>query len=371
MLSQPSDAQRRLRRRLAPLLTHAAQTPDADRYRKRFPALAHLWVLVLHGLLPTASLRQTSALLQQVPAWWRQWGMTAPLSFSQLARSSTSRPPACFEQLLTDLTARLQHCGAASPEGRLLGQVQALDSTFLRLSAALAPWSQPTRFAPGLRLQLRLLLASRTPAGPQLTSTQVNDHQALWETDLREVAGWTLLFDLGYYGHRQLERLRDGGVSFLTRLQGQAHYRVTASHPVPREPTEDGDWIVADQTITLGSPNNRRGAVLEELRLVTSRNPAGTEYAFVTDRFDLSAHEVVWLYRKRWRIELFFRWLKQELALTRPLGTSPQAIWLTVLVTLIVALALQLLTGVEQGQPSRATVTQLHVTLMGWLLAPD
>ena len=89
------------------------------------------------------------------------------------------------------------------------------------------------------------------------------------------------------------------------------------------------------------------------MRLVTSRNPAGAVHRFVTDRFDLSAAEVVALYRKRWQIELFFRWLKHQLKALHPLGTSREAVWLTVLLGAIAGLVASL---VDPDRP-RATPT--------------
>jgi hypothetical protein len=149
---------------------------------------------------------------------------------------------------------------------------------------------------------------------------------------------WTLLCDRGYYGHQQFQRLRAAGVHLITRLHGQASYVITAQHQVPIGPTPDGDVLLADYTVTLGSPNNRRGAVLSRMRVVISRNRRGDVHHFLTDRHDLTATEVVQLYRKRWQIELFFRWLKQQLGVLRPLGQSRVAVWLTLLMAMIVTL---------------------------------
>jgi len=112
---------------------------------------------------------------------------------------------------------------------------------------------------------------------------------------------------------------------------------VTAPRSVAATPAPNGDLVLSDQTITLGSPNNRRGAVLPGLRLVISRNAAGTEQKFVTDRDDLTAAEVVALYRQRWQIELFFRWLKYQLKSRQPLGESRAAVWLGILIAATVA----------------------------------
>lgn len=123
--------------------------------------------------------------------------------------------------------------------------------------------------------------------------------------------------------------------------------------------TPQADVIVSDQTIALGSPNNRTGAVLENIRLVTTNNEKGEVRTVITDRYDLTAAEVVMLYRMRWQIELFFRWLKRQLGAIRAFGTSREAVWLTILLCAIVAVMAMLS---EERRPK-------GVTRVSWLRA--
>lgn len=328
---------RRLRRALAPHVAEAGRVPDADRYRKRFSASAHLWILLRHVLCGGDSLRQTHAELAGEAGAFARLGLPAGISRSQLARSSTGRPRACAEALFAAAVALARARHAADPALAALQRVQAVDASFLRLSVALSPWSKHRGHAPGVRLQTGRDLAGNVPSALRLTLADTHDTTALGARDLAELAGWTLLIDLGYYGHRLFAELRAAGVSFVCRLHPQAAYAVTAARPVDPAPTADGDVVLRDETITLGSPNNRAGAVLPGMRPVTGRNPAGVEQAFVADRFDLAAAEVLALYRKRWRIELFFRWLKHQLKALHPVGTSREAVWLTVLIAATVA----------------------------------
>ena len=351
MIAALPGASRPLRRLLGPCVSAAARTPGADRYRKHFPAAAHLWLLVVHGLLGVSSLRQTYAVLSGLPGVLARLGLAQGLSFSQLARSSTSRPSACAEALRAALVTRARRTVVPDSHWRLLRKVQLVDSTFIALSTKLSPWSQQGRGHPGVRLQTALDLGRHVPTRLRLTLTATNDHDALATWELAAWQGWTLLIDLGSYGHRQFQRLQTAGVSFVCRLNAQAAYRVTAARSVPGKTTPEGDVVLSDETITLGSPNNRRGAVLPGLRLVRSRNARGVDAAFVTDRFDLTAFEIVRLSHYRWQIELFFRFCKRQLGLLHPLGQSWAAVWLTVLLVLIVALVLLVLA------PSRPPAT--------------
>jgi hypothetical protein len=359
MIPQSWDCGRRLYRVVQPILHEATANGKADRYRKRFKAQAHAWILILHIMRGANSLRQSHAELGANLAVRSKLHITEWISFSQLARSSTSRPPDCFEQLLVQVlkVARRQAKQANSQDDAdwlFLNKTKAVDSTFLGLSAKLSPWSVCGGHAPGVRVQFAFELASHIPDMLCLTQTDVLDNKALGQLaqqDLTPFAGWTLVIDLGYYGHKQFERLRQWDVHFLSKLHPQAVYQITQCTGVTQKEgwTPQDDEVLTDQTITLGSPNNRRGAVLEEVRLVTSRTPDGRICQLITDRHDLAAWEVGALYRRRWQIELFFRWLKRQLGVLRPLGYSAQAVWLTVLITSLVAVLWALVEGAGWG----------------------
>lgn len=349
---------RRLRRQLTPMLRRAAAVPDADRYRKRFTTRAHLLILLLHGMSGSPSLRQTHTQLDAVPGLLARLGLPGGISLSQLARSSTSRPALCFETLLAEVLARARRTVVPDRAWRLLHRTVAIDSTFISLSAALSPWSQHGAAAPGVRVQTAFDLARALPTRLRLHLPDTNDHAALKAWDLTPWQGWTVLIDLGYYGHRQFARLTEAGVSFLSRLHPQAAYQIIATRAVSPKPTPEGDVVLSDATIVLGSLNNRRGAVLPGVRLICSRNAHGDEAAFITDRFDLTAFQLVRLYHFRWQIELFFRMLKRDLNAITPLGRTPEAVWLTVLLAVIVALLMALIEAARPAGISR--IAWLH-----------
>jgi hypothetical protein len=327
---------RRLRRLLAGPVRTAATVPGADAYRKHFPTTAHCWFLLWHGLSAQPSLRQAHAWADADPTFWTRLGLPPTgISRSHLARSSTSRPPRCLEQVFTALPRRAQ----IGP--RLWETVHLVDSTFLTLSAKLAPWSHYSQYAPGLRVHTGYDLAGTIPSHLNFSLADTHDLTAFQARAWRPLRGWTVIMDLGYYSHRTFAALGEAGVSWLSPLQAQARVTVTASRPV--DPTPAGDVVLADETITLGSPHNRKGAVLSGVRQVTSRNVHGEVRTFVTDRHDLTAAEVATRYRQRWQIELFFRWLKHHLGILHPLGYSPQAVLLTLWLAVIVAVLLVLL----------------------------
>jgi hypothetical protein len=225
----------------------------------------------------------------------------------------------------------------------------------------------------GGRVQVWLHPSLDLPEVLQITSIKVNDCQSWDQTVLGDpdrlaaLLGQTLVIDLGYYSHERFSHLREAGVHFVTRRHPQATVTTEADRPIqPPLPDCDGGRItvVADQRITLGSPNNRAGAVLPGLRLVAAdvlpqaktghRTPTPRRYEILTDRWDLTAAEVVQVYLWRWQIELFLRWLKGHLYLPRLLGHSENAVelsvWLTILVHLLTLRAARTL-GLSRRSP--------------------
>jgi hypothetical protein len=390
---------RRLRRFLATTLSHArpvlaasAARCQADRYRKSFDHFAHACLLLFHGLADQRSLRQTHAAFPLAGAVFTLSGLARDpgsddlaLSYSQLAASSTTRPAAFLAGFVADLAQQVRAEGDR-PGGALPRDLRLLDTTFLRLPLALVPWlpSAGGHDVPGLRALVAHDPALDLPEVLVLTDTRHNDCQALDAGVLADPArlaalrGQTVVCDLGFYSHARFAALHAAGVHLVTRLHAQAAYRVEAARAV-QPPLADLDGgriaVCADQQITLGSPNNRAGAVLPGLRLVeavVAPNPRAARnhaqpvtYRLVTDRLDLEAATVVQIYLWRWEIELFFRWLKRIIGLPRWLGYSPNAVALTIWL----AIAVHLLTVLAARAVGLARRSPTLLARLRWALA--
>jgi hypothetical protein len=305
------------------------------------------------------------------------------VSFSQYAASNTSRPAAFVSGLLPALCARVRQLppapGAAPPR-----ELRVIDSTFVRvcLHHAWLP-SRGGADVPGVRVQVPYTPAWDLPEHILITDTRTPDGQGLEQmllddpVRLAEWRGQTLAMDLGYYGHRRFVRLRAAQVHFVTRRHPQAQLTVEADLPVPVPLPGSPPGrirVLHDQRVTLGSPNNRRGAVLQGLRLVTAtvtpepraarQGAPPVTYEVLTDRWDLPADEVVQLYLWRWQIELFFRWLKRYVYLLHLLGYSRNAVELSVALALLVHL-LTVLAAHALGANRRSPALRAR---LGWVL---
>ena len=388
-----SPANRPLRRWLARLLprlltalTLGAKAARADRYRKTFTADLHGRLLLWFALGTPTSLNQFYAGLEEAPGQLQAVGLAGdrvPVSRSQFAASHTTRP-ADFLAILA--TVLLEDARQHGPRRALPPDLLAIDGTFLRLSLKLAAWlptPSPSESC-GARLQVAYRPAQWLPEHLVLTSQRVNDRLGFdaLTADPTVLAGQTIVLDLGYYSHVRLARIQAEGGHFVSRRHATATLVVEEQFPIQghfAEVERGRIRVTAEARVTVGSPENRASVVLPNLRLVTAtvlptapaarRGQAAVTYELLTDRWDLSAEEVVQAYLWRWQIELFFRWLKHHLALLHPLGYSQNALLVTIWVCLIRHGLILLATAVlGQQRPSPSVSAHLRATALGLAL---
>ena len=386
-------------RRLRPVIEASATGCRAEHGRKHFTSYQQLCLLLFHGLAAQRSLRQSYEQFAACRGLVVASGLAAPagsdrlgVSYSQLAASNGTRPAAVLAGVVAHLVARVRQLGGARPgDDPLLDSLVIQDSTFLRLSLRLAGWLPTLSRADGsgVRVQLWLHPSLDLPEVVEVTSVKVNDHQSWTRTLLSDparlaaLAGQTLVVDLGYYSHVAFHRLLTAGVQLVTRLYPGTTVTVEADRPLqPALPDLDGGRItvVADQRVTLGSPNNHASVVLPGLRLVTAdvlprvktghRSLTPRRDLIVTDRWDLTAAEVVQVYLYRWQIELFLRWLKGHLQLPRFLGFSENAVELSVGLAILVHL-LTLLAAHALGLTRRSPLLLARLAAAFQHLDPD
>jgi hypothetical protein len=392
------DSNRRMRRCMAREIRQlqaavrvSAAACAADRYRKHFDAVAHFGLLVFHGLQPSASLRGSYAAIYQCPTMLAASGLVQPdgtptVSFSQFAASNTTRPAAFLLDILPALIQRVQQ--RALPRADRPAGLRVIDGTFLRLSQQLADWL-PTpgpRGTSGVWVQVEYTPADGIVHSVITSDRRSNDVQRLDaalfddDDDLTERAGTTLVTDLGFYSHARFAALRTGEVHLLTRLHPQAataeRIEVPVQRPLPNLPDacRGRIQVTADVQATVGSPNNRAGAVLPNMRVVTATveptpkaartGATAVTYQVLTDRWDLSAEAVVQWYLWRWDIEQFFRWLKRGIGMIRLLGHSENAVELSLWVALLVHLLCLLAAALGMTGSLTSILAQLP-----WLLS--
>ena len=254
----------------------------------------------------------------------------AAVKRSTLADANEQRPARIFAQTYFKLLHRLE---AELPRHSGPHRVKIMDATYVPVCDSLFPWAD---FMPGksaVKLHFLLAADSGTPQELQVTSGQV--HELEVARALNFAPGDLLLLDRGYVDFAWLYSLHQRGVGFVTRLQRNIRYQVMQRNPVPADTA-----VLADQIIRLRTAYSR-GRYPETLRLVHYRDPeTGKEYVFLTNLPELSALAVADLYRQRWQIETFFRWIKQNLKIKSFYGTSENAVLIQIWTAMIAYLLL-------------------------------
>lgn len=213
--------------------------------------------------------------------------------------------------------------------------IYALDSSTVDLSLTLFPWATFRDTKAGIKLHTQIDL--RGPIPTCIHITEARKHDVKWLDTLIFEPGAIYLIDRGYLDFARLARIDQAGAFFVIRAKRNTVFNRQSSRPVD---TESG--LRSDQTGLLGTPASRE-AYPWSLRRVRYRNPEdGKVYVYLTNLHEVAPEIVATLYRMRWQIELFFRWIKQHLRIRHFYGTSANAvkiqIWISVIVYLIVAI---------------------------------
>jgi hypothetical protein len=250
---------------------------------------------------------------------------------STLADANERRPARIFAETYAKLLPRF--LAELSRFSSPLRRVKILDPTYVPVCDSLFPWAD---FMPGKSaVKLHFLLDAHAAAPEELRLTSGQVHELEVARTLKFAPGDLLLLDRGFVDFSWLYSLHQDRVGFVTRLPGHIRYRVVQENPV-----DAGSPVLADQIIRLSTAYSRKHYP-ETLRLVHYRDPeTGKEYVFLTNRQDLPALAVADLYRQRWQIETFFRWIKQNLKIKAFYGTSENAVLIQIWTALIAYLLL-------------------------------
>ena len=208
--------------------------------------------------------------------------------------------------------------------GSLPSHLRLMDTSFFRMSLKLLSRHYAKRMDRGTAgIKLGLILDPEQGAPVQWITRVGQGADTLCLDDLfpkdADIAGLTFLFDRGFTKYAFFQDLITRGAHFVTRALARTHYRVLEERPLdPAKPT-----IVADQVVILGRRESRN-LMTSPVRRVMLKTEKDT-LVFLTSDFELTAWEVTELYRRRWEIEIFFRWLKRNLNCLQPLGHSIEA----------------------------------------------
>jgi putative transposase len=256
-----------------------------------------------------------------------------PVTRSSLARVNEAQPAALYEALFERLYAR---CLAQAPRHgfRFKNKLYSLDSSLIDLSLKVFPWAHYALGKAAMKLHLGLDHDGMLPAFALVTESRFYDTAGARRFSFAK--GSIVVFDKGYSDYAWLHELDTSGVFFVTRARDGIDARAIAERAV-----SPGKGVRFDRRIELAG-KRPRGMGMRPLRLVGYTCPqTGREYEFLTNIEHLSPRTIADLYKARWQVELFFKWLKQNLKLKGFIGTSKNAmltqIWVALCVSLLLA----------------------------------
>ncbi len=318
---------------------HLVDVYQANKGVTAFSAWSHFICLAYAQLTRRSGLRDLVACLNAQRTKLHHIGLRSTVSRSTLADAAERRDYRLFEALGQRLiVAALALYGDEDLGLGLKGPVFAMDSTTIDLCLSLFPWAHFRQTKAAVKAHVIMDLRGAIPVFISITTGKVHDVRLLNAISLP--AGSILVVDRGYLDFERLFALHRQQIGFVIRAKDNLRSTWIASRKV-----DTATGLRADQTILLATPKSKLGYP-ERLRRVSFRDPeTGKHLVFLTNLHDVPALTIAAIYKNRWQIELFFKWLKQNLAVKHFFGNSINAvkaqIWVAVCAYLLVLIAIK------------------------------
>jgi hypothetical protein len=282
------------------------------------------------------SLRDIEACLSAQAAKLYHMGLREPVRRSTLADANESRDWRIYADFAQRLIAQARRLYASENLGvELTNSVYALDSTTIDLCMSVFPWAHFRSTKSAVKMHTLLDLRGNIPSFIHISDGKLHDVHAL--DMLIPEPGAIYVMDRGYIDFARLHTLHQVGAFFVTRAKSNLN-----AHRVYSAPTDRTTGVIADQTIALDGPRTSQDYPVHMRRISFRDAETAKKLIFLTNQAALPALTICDLYKSRWQVELFFKWIKQHLRIKRFYGTSENAvktqIWIAVSVYVLVAI---------------------------------
>lgn len=316
---------------------HSCVARYSGEYRvRRFSCWDQFLCMVFAQLTHRESLRDIEVSLRAVQRNLYHAGFRSLVARNTLANANSRRDWHIWQDLALGLIDRARALYAGDPLAvDLAGTVYAFDSTMIDLCLSLFPWAPYERSRGAVKMHTLLDLRGNIPTLCVITHGRVHDVTVLDWIPLEPGAIYVL--DRGYVSYARLWRIQQARASFVIRAQRNLKAIVVAKHPV-----DSATGVQEDQTIVLAIAHSRQ-RYPDQLRRICYHDPENDRtLTYLTNLFTLPARTIADLYRERWQIECFFKWIKQHLRIKRFYGTNKNAvktqIWIAITTYLLVAI---------------------------------
>ena len=296
---------------------YLAKKYGGDKYVKQFTCYNQLCVLMFGQLSNRESLRDVVLATQAHASKAYHLGFGKHAAKSTLADANTKRDYRIFEEFAFYMMAQARE-KRATDIFKLGGKVYAFDSTTIPLCLSVFWWAKFRKKKGGVKAHVLYDLEAQVPAFYHITTASVNDSKTMQEIPYETDAYY--IFDRGYNNFKELYRIQRIESFFVVRAKNNLQYRrIRWKRRLPKN-------ILTDAEIELTVYKSRKDYP-ENLRLVKYYDEEqDREFMFLTNAMDLTAQQIADLYKNRWQIELFFKWLKQHLKIKKFWGTTENAV---------------------------------------------
>lgn len=302
---------------------------NIDHYIKKFTAYNFLQLFIIAQLNEAVSLRDLSKRTKDQEEIQTFIDIDS-ISASQLSRKQSALSPGLFEKVFRHIVFEIQARMKNKAMIRDIGKLLVIDSSTISMSVSQYPWATFRKTKAGVRIHLKVVVTKdlTVPDKAVLLPAKYADRTQMDE--LIDIDSNAIhLFDRGYNDYKQFDKLCSEDVPFITRIKKNAKVEVFSEQAPDLE-----NNIFLDQEVFLGDAQNGT-KMTHPLRLIKTKDREGNVVILITNCFDMSAKEIGDLYRYRWKIETFFKWMKQHLKLKTFYGKSENAVYTQIWIALI------------------------------------
>ena len=323
--------------------------PGLDRYAKKLHSRQLTQLLILAQLKQHRGLDEISKSLADERLSHAL--QLESISASQLSRRIQTLPTNIADLLLAELVRLIGSKTSMDAVRQEIGRLHLVDSSTVSLSLTLYPWARFRKTKSGIKLHLGLaFFKEMLPVKSIITEAKKNDRTQMNSLVVND-PDVINVFDRGYVDYKQFDAYCEAGIRFVTRLKENACTKeLKAAFSKEDSPIEEDLTVILGKNYTL---------MKHELRLVVTQDTAGNPVMILTNVFEKSAEEISSIYRNRWKIELFFKWIKQHLQIKHLYGQSPAAVVNQIMIALVTYCALLLLKLLAGYQGSLLHVTRI------------
>jgi len=304
---------------------------DGKRRKDALPRWSQFVALATGHLGGRKSLRDITTTLDSQSARHYHLGCRS-VSKSALGRANESLGYQFYCDLFSRLYGRCEGKGGKHPF-RFKGKLFSLDGSLFNVAMELFPWANYNNMKAAFKLHLGLDHDGLIPAFASVTVGKESEMSQARTFDFPK--GSVVVFDKGYNDYSWHKSLTDQGVFFVTRIRGNAVYEVIKSNPVKEE-----SGVVADEIIRYTSNRSSKLDLHPVRKVLYKDTETDRTFTFITNHFRWSASTIAAIYKQRWQVELFFKWIKQNLKIKSFLGMTMNAVITQIMIALCVYLLL-------------------------------